>query len=240
MDVLWELVRPFGMIFGLRGANDSLITDPNVSMSPSRARRKSEVSREDTKIFENVSPKVAIALMKNSEVILQYLELKDLLVFSTCSRFCANMFISQQCILDNLKRNEEKLASISKFKISFASELSLGLFRRLLNCIVNGKKAIISIDDETGRLQMDTLGSVKEENTPYAARVDEVERIRFSDVVLPGIESILSAHSVDEYDDFNPKHPTFHVNMGPPAVSAAVTSKSTRETRTRKMQAYRI
>ena len=128
MDVLWELVRPFGMIFGLRGANDSLITDPNVSMSPSRARRKSEVSREDTKIFENVSPKVAIALMKNSEVILQYLELKDLLVFSTCSRFCANMFISQQCILDNLKRNEEKLASISKFKISFASELSLGLF----------------------------------------------------------------------------------------------------------------
>ena len=43
---------------------------------------------------------------------------------------------------------------------------------------------------------MDTLGSVKEENTPYAARVDEVGKLDLV-MVLPGIESTLSA-SVDD------------------------------------------
>ena len=213
MEFVWDLVRPLGNILGLRGA-ENLITDAKVAVSPARMRRKSEITPEDVRIFETLPPKVAIALMKNSETIWQYLELKDLLVFSTCSRFTANMFISQQCILENFERNDQKLASIGNFKISFASELTLGLLRRLLNRIVNGKKAVVSIDAETGRLQMDIGSAYKQEDTYYAARIDEVEQQKDNDVVLPGIEGVLSAHSVDEYDDFNPKHPTFRANTG--------------------------
>ena len=209
-----EWMRPFGSIFGLKGVSESLITDAKGSTSPVRINRKSEISREDAKIFENVSPKVAIVLMKNSETIWQYLELRDLLVLSTCSKFCENMFISQKCILENLERNDEKLASIGYFKISFASELSLGLFRRLLNRIVNGKKAIVSVDANTGRLHMDASCTYEENDTSYAARIDEVEQKRDNDIVLPGIEGILAAHSVDEYDDFHPKHSTFRSSIG--------------------------
>ena len=154
MNAIWKLIMPLGSLFGTKMTTDNMITNTVATVSPSRIKKQSTVSREDAKIFETVPPKTAIALMKNSETIWQYLELRDLLVFSTCSRLCANMFISQQRILENMERNEKKLAAIGNFKISFASELTLGLLRRLLNRIVNGKKAVVSVDAETGRLQI--------------------------------------------------------------------------------------
>ena len=204
MDYVWSILLPFGTIFNKQ---KDAITDASVALSPGRQRRLSSGSGEEAKIFSTVSPKVAICFLKNSNIIWQYLELKDLLVFSTSSRFCANMFISQELISLNMQRNEKKLTEIGNFKLSFASELPLGIFRRLLNRIVNGRKAIVSIDVDTGRVKMDIGSAFKEtEETTIAA---EIEQNPHNDIKLPSIDSTLEAYSIDEYDDFNPKHPIF-------------------------------
>lgn len=207
MDVIWSILRPFGSLFP-RSRGADVITDAPASFLPTRERRLT-ISGDEARIFESVSPKLAICFLKNSDAIWQYLELEDLLVFSTTSRFCANLFISQELIIMNMERNEKKLAELGNFKISFASELTLGIFRRLLNRIVNGKKAVVSIDVETGRVNMDIGSAFKEEgDTTIAAQIEEIDRPD-KDIKLPSIDSALEAYSIDEYDDFNPKHPIF-------------------------------
>ena len=207
MEVMWALLRPFNSLLGKRA---DAITDAPVSVSPGRLRRLSSITGDEAKIFDTVSPKLAICFLKNADSIWQYLDLDDLLTFSITSRFCANLFISQQLILKNMESCERRLAGIGNFKISFASELTLGIFRRLLNRIVNGKKAVVSIDMETGRVNMDIGSAFKEEGeTTIAAEIEEVDRISKRDIKLPPIDSILEAYSIDEYDDFNPKHPIF-------------------------------
>lgn len=206
MEAFWALLRPFGSLFPLK--RPDVITDAPVSVSSTHGRRLT-ITGDEAKIFESVSPKLAICFLKNADSMWQYLELEDLLVFSTASRFCANLFISQHLILQNMELNEKRLAEIGNFKISFASELTLGIFRRLLNRIVNGKKAVVSIDVETGRVNMDIGSAFKEEEgTTIAAQIEEVDRPD-KDIKLPPIDSVLEAYSIDEYDDFNPKHPIF-------------------------------
>lgn len=197
----------------ISSAVSSRLSGENSLDRPNLRRSRTKINEADYKIFEGINPRTAIVLLKGCDTIWQYLELKEVLRMSTASRFCANLFISQENVLRFLER-DDRLNQISQFRITLASEVTIGILRRLLNRVTEGRKAVVSIDYNTGRVKMD-IGSAFQDKHTYLADevISSIDEVAVDgEVDIPPIDAVLEAYSCDEYDDFNPTHPALKVN----------------------------
>jgi len=144
------------------------------------------------------------------ELIWSYLTITDLLTVSTCSTFTANLAISDstvECALFDERYNKDKhlMWKLSgHYQLRFPSMLTTGLLRRVLNRLNTCHTAVISIDDHTGRINLD-IGSAFKNNDTFLA--SDVSIFPDDDEDAQHVFKHLEIVSYDEYDDFNPRHP---------------------------------
>jgi hypothetical protein len=142
------------------------------------------------------------------ERVWDYFTIKDVLNLSVCSRVTASLVINSKS-LQLLISRFEGVGKIGNFTLKFDSALSTGLFRRVLNRIKSGTDAIISIDNNSGRVVLDIGGAFRDNNAILATNVT-VEPCEEDPPLDSGafeISKFLEVSSFDEYDDFNPRHP---------------------------------
>ena len=145
-----------------------------------------------------------------------YLSLADVLNISVTSRDSAGLIISVANIQRLLERHA-RVRSIGPYRVSFASDVSLGILRRMLHKIVMSTRCVVSIEGATGRIVLDIGSAFHDDRDEYltASMAAMVTAVPCPDEDLPpsvyGEEPILKAierASFDEYDDYTPRHPT--------------------------------
>ena len=142
-----------------------------------------------------------------------FLTLADVLNLSVTSRDSAGLVISVENIQRLLEKNS-RVRSIGQYTLSFASDVSLGILRRMLHRVVSSTQCVLSIEGSTGRIIMDIGSAFKDRDSLMASMVTAVPCTE-DDLNLPpgvyGEEPILKAiehASFDEYDDYTPRHPS--------------------------------
>ena len=144
-----------------------------------------------------------------------FLTLTDVLNISVTSRDSAGLVISVANIQRLLERHA-RVRSIGPYRVSFASDVSLGILRRMLHKIVVSSHCVVSIEGATGRIVLDIGNAFHDRDEYVAASMSSmVTAVPCPDEDLPpsvyGEEPILKAierASFDEYDDYTPRHPT--------------------------------
>lgn len=145
------------------------------------------------------------------EHIWSYLTITDLLTISTCSTFTANLTISDstvECLLfdDRYTKTKRLMRMFSDFhQLRFPAVLTTGLLRRVMNRLNTCPVAVISIDEHTGRINLD-IGSAFKNNDAYLASNVSI-LLDDEDEEAQQVFKHLEIISFDEYDDFNPRHP---------------------------------
>ena len=149
-------------------------------------------------------PLLSMVFSRAHDHIWSMLDLQDVLVLSTCSRFSANLGIEASTIKKLLQKS--KRGKLGQFSITFPEELTTGLLRRILNRLNTGTEASVSIDSRTGRIILD-IGSAFNNKDAYLA--SDVTAMSDNESEVSGAEIFrhLEICSYDEYDDFNPRHP---------------------------------
>lgn len=135
-----------------------------------------------------------------------FFDIKDVLNLSVASTFSANLIIPSHYVR-KLTRN--KLDPIGRFKLKFPTDLTTGMFRRVLNRIHTGTEAYVSVDASNGTIILD-IGSALNNKDIYLA--PEVVSVPATEEVSDNqqyqqIFKHLEISSYDEYDDFMPRHP---------------------------------
>ena len=162
------------------------------------------------------APYLARVSRKFGNQIWQFLEISDILNVSVASRDSAGLMISVGNIQRFLTTNQ-KVQSIGSYKLSFSSDTTLGILRRILHRVIHGTEGVLSIEGSTGRIILDIGSAFKDRDTYMASMATAVPLDDDDEPMLSayGDEPILRAlehASFDEYDDYNPRHPT----MGKP------------------------
>lgn len=145
------------------------------------------------------------------DYIWSYLTITDLLTVSTCSTFTANLTISDstvECLLFDERYTKAKrlMRMFSDFhQLRFPAVLTTGLLRRVLNRLNTCPVAVISIDEHTGRINLDIGSAFKNNDTYLASNVSIL--LEDEDEEAQQVFKHLEVMSFDEYDDFNPRHP---------------------------------
>eukprot|EP00596_Hydrurales_sp_CCMP1899_P007691 CAMPEP_0119034244 /NCGR_PEP_ID=MMETSP1177-20130426/1249_1 /TAXON_ID=2985 /ORGANISM="Ochromonas sp, Strain CCMP1899" /LENGTH=192 /DNA_ID=CAMNT_0006991547 /DNA_START=306 /DNA_END=884 /DNA_ORIENTATION=+ len=111
-----------------------------------------------------------------------------------------------------LEKNE-RIRSVGNYKLSFASDATFGLFRRVLYRVIHGTDGVLSIEGSSGRIILHIGSAFKDQDTYMASLVtavplaydDEPHASSYGD---EPILRVLERASIDEYDDYNPRHPT--------------------------------
>lgn len=140
-----------------------------------------------------------------------FLTVTDILNLSITSRDSAGLVISVENIERMLEKND-RVRSIGHYKLSFASDVSLGILRRMLHRVVNSTQCVLSIEGSTGRIILDIGSAFKDRDSLMASMVTAVPCAEGD--LPPGVygeEPILKAiehASFDEYDDYTPRHPS--------------------------------
>lgn len=153
---------------------------------------------------------VFVQLFHNAgDNIWHFLELKDILNLSVCSRSAAGLTVSADALNNIITKQkfakETEGGKLGHLSLSFASDLSTGMVRRVMNRVCGGNTAIVTIDDRNGRITLD-IGSAFHDNDAFLA--SEVTPVADDvDVESQQIFKQLEISSYDEYDDFNPRHP---------------------------------
>ena len=149
-------------------------------------------------------PRLVNIAKKAGSNIFSFLTIVDTLNLSICSRVMAGITISREVVDFQLQRNP-RISSLGRFTLSFQSNTTLGLFRRILYRVACGTLGVLSVDGATGRIVMD-IGSAFNEDDAYLSSpvVDDDEG---SSIPEMGIQKHLEIASYDEYDDFAPRHP---------------------------------
>lgn len=167
-------------------------------------------SRSD--FFQTAStPYLARVSKKFGNQIWQFLKISDVLNISVASRDSAGLMISVENIQRFLAANK-KVQSIGSYKLSFSSDATLGILRRMLHRVIHGTEGVLSIEGSTGRIILDIGSAFKDRDTFMASMVTAVPLEDDDEPMLAayGDEPILRAlehASFDEYDDYNPRHP---------------------------------
>jgi hypothetical protein len=153
---------------------------------------------------------VFVQLFHNAgDNIWHFLELKDILNLSVCSRSAAGLTVSADALNNIITKQkfakETAGGKLGHLSLAFASDLSTGMVRRVMNRVCGGNTAIVTIDDRNGRITLD-IGSAFHDNDAFLA--SEVTPVADDvDVESQQIFKQLEISSYDEYDDFNPRHP---------------------------------
>jgi hypothetical protein len=136
-----------------------------------------------------------------------FLEVKDVLNLSVCARATAGLLVPKKTLNDLLERNE-RFRSVGSLKLSFPSDVSTGLLRRILYRLSSMREGVIMIDDRKGRIVLD-IGSAfqdQSDDVPATNTSDHTDEEENEDENAQ-IFKQLEITSFDEYDDFNPRHP---------------------------------
>jgi hypothetical protein len=171
---------------------------------------------------ENEVPSSIQTISFMKEAFWEFLELPDILNLSVCSKNSASLIIQQPALNQVIRKTP--LALLGRFQLFFPAELTIGLFRRILNRLNTSVEAVVTIDDRKGRVTLD-IGSAFHDNDTYLAEAttvpsgSSVRRIASfhgaQDLVNPEEEDEdhpeifkqFELISFDEYDDFKPRHP---------------------------------
>lgn len=148
-------------------------------------------------------PLISTVFARTPESIWQFIELKDALNLSICSKFTASLGIDGETVEKYLEAKANS-THIGNFRLRFPQELTLGMMRRVLNRINTGTEAMVIIDRQSGRVMMD-VGSALNDNDAFLA--SNVEPVSETASEQGEIFRHLEISSMDEYDDFNPRHP---------------------------------
>lgn len=143
-----------------------------------------------------------LAACKNDR-IWSFFGAEEVLKLSVCSRASAGIFISAPAIKVVLKDKPE-LNFIGKFELSFGSEITIGMLRRICNRLLTGVSAVVTLDDFTGRVMLD-IGSAFNDNNAFLS--SNVQPVVDEEAYNEEVFKHLNLVSFDEYDDFNPRHP---------------------------------
>lgn len=141
--------------------------------------------------------------MTAGDALWDFLELKDILTISTCSRASAGLVVPLGS-LNKILRQNDSLGLIGKLKLSFPVAYTTGMVRRVFNRLSGAIELAICVDDHRGRVVLD-IGSAFHDKDAFLAEADPVEED--ADLESQQIFKQLELCSMDEYDDFNPRHP---------------------------------
>jgi hypothetical protein len=144
------------------------------------------------------------AAMTVGDAFWDFLELKDILNISTCSRAGASLVVPVGS-LNRILRGNDSLGMIGKLKLNFPVSYTTGMVRRVFNRLSGALELAICVDDHRGRVVLD-IGSAFHDKDAILAEADPVEEDE-ADVENQQIFKQLEICSMDEYDDFNPRHP---------------------------------
>lgn len=141
-----------------------------------------------------------------------YTSLTDILNVSVSSRLCASLPISSDVVQTHVDRS--RMSHIGNFRLTFSSAVSLGILRRMLHRVNIGNTAVISIDENSGRIIVDIGSAFKDRDAFLASNVTLLPAISSADsygTAIDNADQVILKHlevsSYDEYDDFNPRHP---------------------------------
>ena len=142
-----------------------------------------------------------------------FLTVAEILNISILSRDVAGLVISKENI-HRLLEHDVRLRSVGPYKLSFATDVSLGILRRMLSRVVTSTYGVLSIEGSTGRIMLD-IGSAFKDRDAFLSSMATAVPCTDNDFSLQapsvyGEEPILKAiehASFDEYDDYTPRHP---------------------------------
>jgi hypothetical protein len=147
---------------------------------------------------------IALAIASVSDILWDFVDLKDVLTVSICSRSFAQLPVPAQN-LNRLVLRSPRYNLLGQMKLAFAHDLTAGLVRRVMNRFQTNVRATLIVDDRSGRIVLD-IGSAFNDNDAFLAHevtpVQEVETPSEQQFVKE-----IEISSYDEYDDFNPRHP---------------------------------
>ncbi len=162
-----------------------------------------------------------IRVFSRSNSIWKYLDLKDILALSATSKTISSKICIDQGAIHDLIVNNKKCSEICKYKLVFESNrISIGALRSILHHIVVTTTTAVLTVDLTGTVNLNlgritinknifntldflsTLGGTfktyGEEKGVTETELDDVD---------DKIDKFLEISSVDEFDDFKPRHP---------------------------------
>ncbi|KAJ1385643.1 hypothetical protein B484DRAFT_460021 [Ochromonadaceae sp. CCMP2298] len=151
-------------------------------------------------------PILSSVFARAQDSIFSMLSLHDVLNLAQCSKFSHGLGISGAAVTDLLERSKRN-THIGHLRLNFSNELTTGLLSKVLYQLNVGTDAMIYVDSTSGRIMME-LGSGGAATETTAEVVENVEILTDDDSFDRGtIFKHLEDFSVDEYDDFNPRHP---------------------------------
>lgn len=148
-------------------------------------------------------PLLSSVFARTPNSIWEFVELKDVLNLSIASQWTASLGISAETVEEYL-RAMNRNTHVGIFSLKFPAELTIGMLRRVLNRLNNGTEAVVAIDEKSGRIVLD-IGSAFNDKDAFLASAEQIP----DDVSDTNQEifKTLEMYSIDEYDDFNPRHP---------------------------------
>lgn len=138
--------------------------------------------------------------------IWQFLDVSDILELSVCSRSAAGLVLSHDVIQELLARNP-RIGFLGTFRLAFSSDVTFGMFRRILFRLISGTDALVTVDSASGRVVLDIGSAFNDKDAYFAAAVPFADDDDLQVGPEFGIQKHLEIASVDEYDDFAPRHP---------------------------------
>lgn len=151
------------------------------------------------------NPLLGAVFSRASDQIWSMLDLTDVLRLSMCAKVTTNLGMDSETIHDLLERNKNAM-KVGNFTIKFPDELSIGLLRRILHTLNTGKEASVHIDAKSGRIILD-VGTAFTEREVFRPSDLQPNTDNESEADNQEIFQHLEKCSMDEYDDFNPRHP---------------------------------
>ena len=162
-----------------------------------------------------------ITVFSRNNSIWTYLDLKDILALSATSKVISSKICVDQGAMHYLIANNKKCSEICKYKLVFESNrISIGAFRSVLHHILVTTTTAVLTVDVTGTVNLNlgrmtinknvfntldfisTLGgTLKTYGEEKGANETELDDTDYK------IENFLEISSVDEFDDFKPRHP---------------------------------
>jgi hypothetical protein len=140
--------------------------------------------------------------------IWDFLTLGDVLTLSTASKFTAGLMISDS-VMNNLINGKE--LTIGRFEYSFPRDLTIGMFRRVLNRLYSPANSDATVYvSSSGRVVLD-IGSALNDKDAFLAAAqcigdeDDEDEGEMDEAHM--IHRHIEVTSCDEYDDFVPRHP---------------------------------
>jgi hypothetical protein len=154
------------------------------------------------------TPKVQLILTVFKKVgnkLWSFITLEEILSLSVCSKSLAGLIISKD-LVEGYLRGHPRVGFLGQFALSFSTDVTFGILRRILHRLTSGTQGLLNIDVQSGRVIMD-IGSAFNDQDAFLSTAIPLDDDDSSSVADAVIQKHLEIASYDEYDDFAPRHP---------------------------------